>query len=306
MFTSKKDAIQRLFLCPGPGTRSGTGSGKGPGTEPGAGRLIGLLLLGHLLGLFLACPASAETACPVALLDSPHYDETTRIKFIYDGDTLQLQDGRKVRLIGINTPELSHGDNAAEPYSTEAKLALQKLFDDNKTVSLVFGQKKHDHYKRLLAHGFTRDGSNIQAALLEQGLAHAVNFPPNLQFSSCYREQERLARCKQRGLWEKVKPLKAENLKPSDTGFKIVSGKIQKITINKKGIWLNLDDNLTIGIRPENQSLFDINDISRMLNRSVVVRGWINKSDKETPYYIRIRHPSALQSTEQFSCEQSS
>lgn len=302
MFTSKKDATQRLFLCPGPGP----GSHPDSGSVAGTGKLLGLLLLAHVLGLFLAFPASAATACPVTLLDSPHYDETTRVKFIYDGDTLQLQDGRKVRLIGINTPELSHGDRAAESYSNEAKQALQKLFDDNKTVSLVFGQEKHDHYKRVLAHGFTRDGSNIQAALLEQGLAHAVTFPPNDKFSSCYRQQERQARCELRGLWAKSTLLKAKDLKRSDTGFKIVSGKVKKITTNKKGIWLNLDDILTVGIRPDNLPSFDIDKLSRMLNQSVVVRGWINKSDKETPYYIRIRHPSALQSAQQFSCKQSS
>ena len=289
--TSKKDAIQRLFLCPG----------------TGAGRLTGLILHGLLFhGLFLVYPVSAETACAVELLDRAHYDETTRLKFIYDGDTLHLQDGRKVRLIGINTPELSHGDNTAEPYSAEAKQALKRLFEQDKTISLVFGREKHDHYKRLLAHGFTRDGSNIQATLLQQGLAHAITLPPNDQFSSCYRELERQARCKQRGFWKKTKLLTAKDLNRSDIGFKIVSGKVKKITINTKGIWLNLDDNVTVGIRPDNQSLFDVDNISQMLNHSVVVRGWVNKSDRETPYYIRIRHPSSMQSAEQFNCDQPS
>jgi len=249
----------------------------------------------------ISAPAWADTACPAA-----YYDETTSIKYIHDGDTLHLKDGRKVRLIGINTPEVAHGNNAAEPFAAEATNALKALFKDKKSISLIYGEEKYDRYERLLAHGFTDDGDNIQATLLTQGYARAITFPPNAQFSTCYQQQERKARCNKAGLWKKTKLLAAKKLNDTHIGFQLVKGKLKNININKKGIWLNLDDKLTIGIRPDNQSLFDIKTIHKMLNQKIVVRGWLNKSKKATPatrpYYIRIRHPSSIQLATAFAC----
>jgi endonuclease YncB( thermonuclease family) len=257
--------------------------------------------------LFLCCfiplvaistHAWADTACPGA-----RYDETTSIRYIHDGDTLHLRDGRKVRLIGINTPEVAHGDKTAEPFSAQAKNALIKLFGDKKTISLIYGKEKLDRYERLLAHAFTSDGTNIQATLLEQGLARAVTFPPNTQFSTCYQQQERKARCTKTGLWKKTKPLMAKNLDDTHIGFQLVKGKLKNISINKKGIWLKLDNKLTVGIRPNNQQLFDIEAIYELLDENVVVRGWLNKSKKDSPYYMRIRHPSSMQAVTAFACD---
>ncbi len=250
---------------------------------------------------FISLPALGSTACPAA-----DYDETTRIKYIHDGDTLHLKDGRKVRLIGINTPEVARGNHAAEPFAAEATDALKALFKTSKSISLVYGEEKHDRYERLLAHGFTDNGKNIQAALLNQGHARAITFPPNTRFSACYLQQEREARCSKAGLWKKIKPLAAKKLDDTQIGFQLVIGKLKSININKKGIWLNLDDKLTVGIRPDNQSLFDVNSIYKMLNQKVMVRGWLNKSKTTTAttrsYYIRARHPSSIQLAAEFAC----
>ena len=243
----------------------------------------------------------ASPACPG--LD---YDETSQIKYIHDGDTLHLKDGRKVRLIGINAPEAARGNNAAQPFAAEATQALKALFKGNKSISLIYGEEKHDRYQRLLAHGFSDSGENIQAALLAQGYARAITFPPNTQYSTCYLQQERKARCKKTGLWKKIKPLSAKKLDDTQIGFQLVRGKLKSININKKGVWLNLDDKLTVGIRPDNQSLFDIKTLQQMLEQKIVVRGWLNKSKKSKsvrrPYYIRVRHPSSIQLAEQFAC----
>jgi len=251
---------------------------------------------------FTWLPAIAAPACP-----GTNYDETSNIKYIVDGDTLHLKDGRKVRLIGINTPESARDNRAAEPFSAEATNALKTLFTNSKSISLVYGKEKFDRYKRLLAHGFTANGENIQAILLAQGYARAITFPPNTKFSTCYQQQERKARCNKTGLWKKTKILSAKKLNDTHIGFQLVTGKLKSININKKGIWLNLDNKLTIGIRPDNQPLFDIDAIYRMLNQKIVVRGWLNKSKKSTsttwPYYIRVRHPSSIQLVSIFACD---
>ena len=253
--------------------------------------------------LFTVSPQTwAGPACP-----GSDYDETSQIKYIHDGDTLHLKDGRKVRLIGINTPEVARGKSAAEPFAAEASNALKTLFKDKKSISLIYGEEKYDRYQRLLAHGFTENGENIQAVLLTQGYARAITFPPNTHFSGCYLQQERKARCKKAGLWKKTKLLTAKKLDDTQIGFQLVKGKLKSININKKGYWLNLDDKLTVGIRPDNQSLFDIKTLYQMLEQKIVVRGWLNKSKKSKsitrPYYIRVRHPSSIQLASQFACD---
>ncbi len=248
--------------------------------------------------LTLSGTAWAAPACP-----ETNYDETARIKYVVDGDTLHLKDGRKVRLIGINTPELAHGNRTAEPFAAEATRLLKRVFKNKPSVSLVYGEEKHDRYERLLAHVFTSEGKNVQLIMLRQGYARAITFPPNTRFASCYLQQERFARCHKMGLWKEIKPLAAKKLDNSHIGFQLVKGKLKSIKINKKGIWLNLDDRLTVGIRPDNQALFDINALYKMLNQKIVVRGWLNKNKKYSSYYIRARHPSSIQSAESFACD---
>ena len=291
MLFTKKDASERLFLCPWMGARP---------HKTWAQRANKALQtsLFCIAAMSAADPIWAEPACAAA-----KYDETTRIKYIHDGDTLRLKGGRKVRLIGINAPEATRDNHAAEAFSAEATKSLKALFKNSKSISLIYGEDKYDRYDRLLAHAFTDEGENVQAVLLAQGYARAISFPPNTRFSTCYLQQEHTARCQKTGLWEKAKALTAKKLDDTHIGFQLVTGKLKSINSNKKGIWLNLDDKLTIGIRPDNQSLFDINAIHTMLNHKVVVRGWLNKSKKDAPYYIRIRHPSSLQLASTFTCD---
>ncbi len=247
---------------------------------------------------FTSLPALTAPACP-----GVDYDETSQVKYVVDGDTLHLKDGRKIRLIGINAPEVTHGNKTAEPFAAEASAMLKQIFRNRSSLSLVYGEEKHDRYDRLLAHVFTANGKNVQSVLLKQGYARAIAFPPNTRFANCYLQQERAARCDKKGLWKKAKALTAKKLNNSHIGFQLVEGKLKSIKINKKGIWLNLDDKLTVGIRPDNQPLFDINTLYKMLNQKIVVRGWLNKNKKYSSYYIRARHPSSIQSAESFACD---
>lgn len=269
MFT-QKGAIWRLFLCP----------------------------LYFFTSFLYSSISLAGTDCTIE-----YYDETTRIRYIHDGDTLHLGDGRKVRLIGINTPELARDNKAAEAFSDEAKNALTDLFKKEKSVSLVFGKDKKDRYGRILAHAFLGDGKNVQALLLKQGYASAISVPPNVKFAACYLEMERVARCNKTGLWQNTAIIQADRLTDKKLGFHLIEGKIKAIDINNKGIWLNLDNKLTVGIRPDNLALFDIKTINAMLDQVVIVRGWLNKSKRATPYYLRIRHPASIQLFSTFSCD---
>lgn len=265
----KKDALKRLFLC----------------------------LICFTASLTSASPLLSPPGC-----SSTQFDELSQVRYIHDGDTLHLTDGRKIRLIGINTPEPARDTRPAEPFAIKSKNALQSLFKKDKSISLIFGKDKKDHYGRFLAHAFLADGSNAQAALLQQGLASVITIPPNTRFASCYLGVERSARCNKTGLWKNIGVLDAKTLKRQHTGFHIIKGTVNSIKTNDKGVWLNLDHKLTIGIRPENQKLFDLKAINSMLNQTITVRGWVNTSKKSTPFYMRVRHPLSIQLFSTFSC----
>lgn len=284
MFVLKKDAIKRLFLW--------------PRNKPKA-QLTKLVLLLLLFSAdFGQALSDSATNCPTA-----PYDETAQIRYIHDGDTLHLRDGRKLRLIGINTPELARKNQPGEAYSKEAKKALIDLFNNDKSIALIFGKDKNDRYGRYLTHAFTASGKNVQSSLLNDGYAYALQIPPNTGFAGCYLAQERKARCNKRGLWKNKTVRKASQLKNHDSGFHLISGKIISIENNNKGIWLNLDDTLTVGIREADRELFNEAELLQLVNQTVIVRGWLNHSRRENPFYMRIRYPLALESEKAFACK---
>lgn len=87
---------------------------------------------------------------------------------VIDGDTLEIENGERVRLLGINCPE--KGDK----YYLESKEFLENL-TLNKTVRLEFGKKKYDLYDRTLAYVFV-DETFINVKIVEQGFAN-IYFP---------------------------------------------------------------------------------------------------------------------------------
>ncbi len=82
--------------------------------------------------LFIACLlSSAGVRSQAASCLPDRIDETARVEWVYDGDTIRLADGRKLRLIGIDTPELGRKDTPAQPYSRKASNKLTKLLQQH-------------------------------------------------------------------------------------------------------------------------------------------------------------------------------
>ena len=63
--------------------------------------------------------------------------EDVVIRSVTDGDTLVLNDGRKVRLLGINAPELGFGGEASEPYAIAAKDYVKSLWQAEQSAKTV-------------------------------------------------------------------------------------------------------------------------------------------------------------------------
>ncbi len=112
---------------------------------------------------------------------------------VLDGDTLLLQGGEKIRLLGINAPE------EGQPYFEEATARLRELVE-GKQVKLEKDVVDRDRYGRLLRYVFL-DGRNINVELVREGLAHVYLIPPNLKYEAELRAAEEEARAAGRGIW---------------------------------------------------------------------------------------------------------
>jgi endonuclease YncB( thermonuclease family) len=99
----------------------------------------------------------------------PPAGRLARVVDIYDGDTLTVASGARVRLLQIDTPELREG----ECYASQATTALERLVPIGATVRLVADPAldRVDRYDRLLRYLVRRDGVNVNLALVRQGAA---------------------------------------------------------------------------------------------------------------------------------------
>ncbi len=141
-----------------------------------------------LLTLFLASASAADPANTPA-------PATGRVVEVYDGDTLTLASGDRIRLRWVNTPEL----RPKEDYGVEAREAAKALVL-GKEVNLVFGKVKRDGYGRLIA-GVEVDGVDLSTHLLELGFAHLFIIPPDSADHTARREAQTKARAASRGIW---------------------------------------------------------------------------------------------------------
>lgn len=245
-----------------------------------------------LVCLFLLTPAKADAGTTACHTD--HTDEAVRIRYVHDGDTLWLEDGRKVRVIGINAPELAREEQPAEPFAEQARNDLRQLLGQSNTVRLRYGKEKTDRYGRLLTHVFLNDGRNISEWLLHQGLAFSLTVPPNLWQLDCYLRAEQLARDQNRGLWAKkhFRLLDADKLPDDTRGFQIIRGKIQRIGHSRGTVWLNFNRRFAVRILRTDLSWFAGLDIEKLKGKQLEVRGWVQYHKRQLR--MRIRHPAAI------------
>ncbi len=142
--------------------------------------------------------------------DSPN-DLVATVTKVVDGDTVHVRIKstgikEKVRIIGLDTPELHHPRKPVQYFAKEAKVQAEKLLKD-KTITLRLDQvnvaKGHrDRYGRLLAHVILSDGTSFAERMIRDGFGHAyVKYPFDPQFMERYRRAEREARKSNKGFW---------------------------------------------------------------------------------------------------------
>nr|VFJ44774.1 MAG: Endonuclease YncB, thermonuclease family [Candidatus Kentron sp. DK] len=228
-------------------------------------------------------------------------DAMATVTHVHDGDTIHIDDPlgkrRKLRLIGIDSPEVAWEGRPGQPFAEEARETVARLLPPGTGIRLRYGRERVDKYHRLLAHAFLPDDTNLQAHLLSKGLATALVVPPNLAYLDCYAGSEARARRIRAGIWSlpQYRPIPSEALSANTRGFRIVDGRVRRVGESAGNIWLNLEGLVVLRIPRENLPYFSRLDFSNLKGRRVRARGKIYpKRRRKTELRITIRHPNDL------------
>jgi endonuclease YncB( thermonuclease family) len=243
---------------------------------PPGPKVLLLLAIGLCFPVHAGCPSFA-------------WGPLQSVAKVFDGDTFALSGGARVRLAGIDTPELGHGEGPDAPWAREAERLLGRILaESGGQVRLEPARESHDAYGRLLAHIYTRSGRSIQEQILQAGFGLGYARPPNLEHLDCYRAAETRARRRQLGLWH-LPPRTAGTLPVS---FARVQGVVSRVKNTRRSTWIELGSNLSLRIAREDSAYFTPVDLDHLGGEGVEARGYVHSYRGRTQ--IRIRHPADL------------
>jgi micrococcal nuclease len=140
------------------------------------------------------------TSQPPPASQSTEDSRLFHVKRVVDGDTLLLDSGERVRLIGIDTPESVKPDTPAQPFGHEAS-EFTKGIAEGHNVRLEFDRHREDQYGRTLAYVYIGD-LLLNEEIVRQGFSRAetrFNFRSDFQKRFLAAEEE--ARKAHRGIW---------------------------------------------------------------------------------------------------------
>jgi endonuclease YncB( thermonuclease family) len=208
---------------------------------------------------------------------------------VVDGDTLMLDDGREVRLVGIQTPKLPLGRAGFRkwPLADEAKAALATLAG-GKRLRVLFGGARADRHGRVLAHLARRsDNLWIQGEMLGRGWARVYSFPDNRAAVAEMLMLERAARAARRGIWgHPFYAVVSQRRAGRYIGtFQLVEGRVMQTAVIRRWAYVNFGANwrtdLTISIRRRDLRAFRkafgkrLERLERLEGKKIRVRGWL-------------------------------
>jgi endonuclease YncB( thermonuclease family) len=127
------------------------------------------------------------------------------IDHVVDGDTVEVVIGgrhERVRLIGVDTPEVYVERGPPDCYGPEASAFTKQLLPPGTVVRLVRDVVGRDDYGRLLAYVYLEPGGEmVNAALIDGGYAQPLTIAPNSTFASTFVAGARAAEAAGLGLW---------------------------------------------------------------------------------------------------------
>jgi endonuclease YncB( thermonuclease family) len=217
---------------------------------------------------------------------------------VFDGDSVLLADGREVRYIGVDTPEVG-GYRTEEYWGDEASRANRTLVEGKK-VMLEFDKELKDSYGRTLAYVFAGDVF-VNLALVREGAALALPYWPNLKYHRELRAAMDEARREKRGMWAHPDRWIVDSA--DALGFigqsKTVVGRVLFAEAARPGVFLNFgrdfSTDFTVFIPKQYLVYFSDSGISdpaaSYRGRTIEVTGTIDVKNGPS---ITVRHPDQI------------
>lgn len=233
------------------------------------------------VALLALIPSAAGSYDPKALFTD---GGAAVVRDVIDGDTVLLEDGRQVRLVGIQAPKPPLGREGgresfrAWPLADAAKARLEELAAGER-VGLFYGGRAEDRYGRRLAHLWLADGRWAQRQMLLAGLARVYTFADNRAGAAQLLAAEAEARAAGRGIWADPYYAARTPDEASDfyDSFQIVDGTIRSAALVRGTLYLNFGENwrrdFTVRILRKHARHFP--DADAFEGRRVEVRGWL-------------------------------
>lgn len=224
-------------------------------------------------------------------------EHTDRIRYtlsrVYDGDTIVLTNGERVRLLGINAPEITSHFRKGEPGGVAARDWL-KLVLSVGDIYLEYDIEKRDRYKRLLAYVFTSEGDFINAMLVEKGLAIVSIVHPNQRYANTLAAAQATAEAASVGMWNmpayQPKAV-AQAVRRHTKGWQRYRGQVKHIKTTKRYYRLILANNFEVKIDRKHTSE-EWGDMSQYQGKQIEVRGWLSR--RKEKYLLKVQHPSSI------------
>ena len=144
---------------------------------------------------FPARPAGAFAVTVASVWDG----DTLRARVASPNDLIPTTDEMRVRLIGIDTPEVS---DPAECWSAEATAHLKALAPEGAVLWASFDADPLDRYERYLLYLWTEDGRFINHELVATGDAETLTVAPNDEYAVLLAAAEQKARASGAGQWD--------------------------------------------------------------------------------------------------------
>lgn len=235
---------------------------------------------------------------------------------VLDGETLQLDDGTHIRLIGALAPRASDAGAARDAWPAELNaVRLLSSLALGKTVKLAYSGRQKDRYGRHLAHVFLNAGNAetwLQGELLAAGAARAYGIPGSFACGPELLAHEKIARAQRRGLWDtaiyQTKPAHLVALLMSRRSrFEIVEGTVTSVSRTKSGVYVNFGSDWKVDFtaRIGKDVLAAHPEIDSMLTglegKKIAVRGWIERRNGpmiDIRDAMQLQLPAALQPSE--------
>ena len=240
----------------------------------------------------------------LSALAAPHSaasGESFKVKDVIDGDTIRLSDGRMVRYLGVDTPEVRKRRGGGwtldpEPYAIEAR-DMNRALVGARRVELEYDEKREDKYGRLLAYVYNGE-KMVNEEILRKGYGVISIYPPNHKYSERMVAAQEDAKTSGRGLWKDLKVVPHGEAARHAGRVVAVRGRVAKVGSGRNAVYLNFEggrrNDLTVEIWAGNLVFFENEGIypgKDYKGREIEVTGKIRN---DNGLRIIVFHPSQI------------